>query len=776
MNIFKIVFSNIRKRKGAGITFLIMVILSALMLSISLSLITGGSGFFNKKVEEFNGPHYSNFIVAKSYQDDFMSFVQNYDGVTDVSLLDALICTGAWNMKSGASDGTIILLDKAELESKSFQKLTVIDEQAIETENMVILPVSFRSNGFKSGETISLNVSGKVYKFTIFGFFEDVLMGASTSGVNQVYVNTKNFKKLKTDDYFTSYKNLSVRFHKGEECTTFKTAFNKVSGLSANEEILLTYDNSKSGAMMFVNMASLILIIFSLIILIIAFIVARFSINNTIHEDITTIGALKSIGYKNRILRGSQLLQYLIIAGLGSILGSAVSLFTFSLIGDIVASTSGLLWINSVNIIPVIYCVLIICGLTSLITFVVTRKYKKITPINALRQGESHHSFRKNIMPLNKYRIPLNLHLGVKRCYKNLKNNFTLFIVISLLVFISSVVFTMSYNLNVDRTAMIQMVGLEMAEVWVQTDPELDINKVDKVINSQNEVSRTVLTGNATCMIDGLDSNVTYVESFSALKGNTVVKGRYPELHNEIALGSIMANATGKGLGDTVTVRINGIEMNYIVVGITQDIANMGDYCNITSEAIKRHNSEFTMDTIYVYLNKGENAKNYIENLKGMYGNQILMANSEEQIDEILSSLGGPFAAISIVMIVITVVIIGAVLFLLISALIRKEKKELGIMKAIGYKNRQLMLQILISMLLSFILGTALGITLGFIVTNPLLSAAFSSMGLISTYFIIPVLPTLLIGLGIFSVSVLTTCLISLRLKKISPQKLIVED
>lgn len=181
MNIFKIVFSNIRKRKGAAITFFIMVILSALMLSISLSLIIGGSNFFENKTEEFNTPHYSNYIVTNSYQDDFMTFAENYEGVTDVSLLDALICTGSWDMKSGTSNGTIMLLDENELKTESFQTLTVIDRQAAETEDMIILPVTLRSNGFKSGGTISLNVSGKIYEFTIYGFFEDVLTGHGLS-------------------------------------------------------------------------------------------------------------------------------------------------------------------------------------------------------------------------------------------------------------------------------------------------------------------------------------------------------------------------------------------------------------------------------------------------------------------------------------------------------------------------------------------------------------------------------------------------------------------
>ena len=86
-------------------------------------------------------------------------------------------------------------------------------------------------------------------------------------------------------------------------------------------------------------------------------------------------------------------------------------------------------------------------------------------------------------------------------------------------------------------------------------------------------------------------------------------------------------------------VKINGIKENYVVVGITQGIGNGGDYSNITAEAMQRHNSNFTMDTIYVYLNEGANAKDYIEYLNGIYGNQILTANSAEQIDGIIKNL-----------------------------------------------------------------------------------------------------------------------------------------
>ena len=775
MNIFKIVFSNIKKRKGASVTFLIMVILAALMLSVSLTLIVVGNNFYDKKSLEFNSPNYSNFIIENSYKDEFMTFAEDYEDTADISLTDTLFGTGAWEMKSGTYDATAAMLKLNEVREKSFQKLEIIDEQAVKTKDMIVLSIGFRSNGFKSGEKIELNLNGKNYEFTIYGFFEDVMTGSSTIGLSTAYLDNEYFEELKDDGFFLSYKNISIRFDKPEECLDFKAAFNKEFNLNANETFVITYNMIKESSMIFISILSMVLIVFALIILIIAFIVARFSINNTIHEDVTTIGALKSIGYKNRVLRGSQILQYLMIAILGSIIGSLISIFSFGMIGNIIAGTSGLLWINSSSIIPIAISVITICSLAFIITFIITRKYKAITPINALRQGDSNHSFKKNALPLHKYKMPLNVHLGLKKGYKNFKNNITLFMVVSLLIFISSFVYTMSYNLNADKTAMIQMIGLEMSEIWVQPDPELDINEIDKLIKSHDEVNHTLFSGNSVATVDKIDSNVNCLEDFSQLTVNTVVKGRYPQLYNEIALGSVIAKETGKIPGDTVSVRINEIEKDYVIVGITQDIGNGGDYCSITKEAILKHNSKFNMDTIYVYLNDGIDTKNYIEKLKGIYENQIMTANTADQLDSILGSMSGSFAAISVVMVVITIIIIAAVLFLLISTLIRKEKTELGIMKAIGYKNSQLVMHILISMMLSLIIGTILGIILGFVVTNPLFSAVFSSMGLLSTYFIIPVLPIILIGFGIFVFSIGTMCLISLRLKKISPQRLIVE-
>ena len=785
MNIFKIAFANIRKRKGAGISFLVMVIFAGLMLSMSLSLMIGGQGFYGNKVDELNAPHYTSFIIESEYKPEFKTFAESYPGYKVGNELETLFGTGTWKMKSSTAAVSILVLNIDELEAEnSFYKPVIIDKQAgAMTGDSVILPIAFKFDGFKTGQQIVLDLDGPIRQFKIHGFYEDTMFGASVSSLTIIYLNDNAFSDNITSGDFIPFKALMMRFEKVEMHSAFATAFRKFTQLDEGEVFEATYADGEMSATMFMNIVSMFLIIFSVIILVIAFIVVTFSIGSSIAEDIANIGALKSMGYRNATLKGSQLIQYLMIAFVGAVFGSLVSLIAFGALGDIIASTSGLLWLSSTNLLPAIISIVTICGLTALVTLFATRKYKKITPINALRQGGAQKVSGRNRMPLDRGGLSLNIHLGLKRFCNSIKNNIYLGITVMLLVFVSLLVFCMSYNMNVDRTAMINMVGLEMSDLYLQTSPGVDINVINDEVKAHAEVDRTMLSGGKYCYIGEYETFVYTVEDYTKLTIDTIVKGRNPVADNEMTLGSVTATATKKKIGDTVKLDINDVIKEYKVVGIKQNIGDGGGGCNITFNAIEEHMrdsdtglTDFKMSQIYVYLKDGVNSKDYMAGLKAHYGSDVMFMDVNEAMDNILSSMGDPLMAVSVVMVIITLVIIAFVLFLITSALIRKNKREFGIMKAIGYRNRSLVFQLFLSLLPALLLGTVLGTLLGFFVSNPLLSVFFSSAGLLKTYFIIPVAASLFISLGVLAASLGITYLIAFRLRKISPQKLIVEQ
>jgi len=776
MNKFKIAFANIKKRKGSAITFMVMVLISALMLSISVALLMGINDFYDKKLDELNAPHFNCFIYEGSYKNEYTDFAKNYESQTNTYLMDGLYVIGNWVFESTKKPGTNVFISETELTGSGFYKPEIIDAQSSKSTDMIILPISFKSSGVNSGDKIKFKIETD-YTFTVYGFYEDPICGSSTVSTIVAYVGDTKYSELKSDTAnFSSWKWLMVRFEKADNARDFIADFSRKYAFGANEIMALSYDQSKMSALLFPQLMSMLCIMFSLIILVIAFIVVNFSIKSSISEDIANIGALKSIGYKSKALRRIQIIQYLLIAALGSVIGSVIFLFVFGLLGNIIASTSGLLWVQGINVIPAVITIAAICVLTLLIVFFATRKYKKITPVNALRQGESHHSFKRNPAPLQNGNMPLNLHLGVKRFFNSAKNSVTLCIVVALLTFVSLTTYIISYNLNDDRTAMTQMVGLELAEIWVQGQPGYDIDIINDTVKSNDKVKDTLLSGTVGSFVKDYQTFAKVHEDNTKLTTNNLVRGEHPKKDDETTIGAIVANSIGKDLWDMVRIEINGKEKDYYIVGITQGIGDGGGGCEITYNAMLSHNDEFKWDTIYVYTKDGADVKVCYNELKNALGSSAMPIVVDEQLDAILSSLGDPLSMISMLMIIIAVVVIAFVLYLIISALIRKQKKEFGIMKAMGYKTRHIILQLLISFLPSLLIGTAIGIVLGFIVTNPLLIVFFSSMGLAKAYFIIPAVISIVIGLAIFVASMLISLLISLRLRKISPIKLILAN
>lgn len=778
MGIFKLAWASFKRKKSSGIVFLVMCTIAALILSTALSLMIGTKGFYDKKVNELNAPHFSSFFYETAYQQAHLDFAKEYNGVTEISTFDALFCIGNWQMKGGAKKETSVILISEQGVKASFYSTPVIDKQPTKTEgvNWATLPLNFKTAGFKSGQQIKMTVKNKIETFTIYGFYEDAIAGSSTFTVDMVLIDDVRLAVLANEAGYIRSKTVMMRFEKPRSSQKFYSDFVREFNFGDKDIVFFAhYEESEMAASMFTNMMSMIMMIFAVIILIIAFIVVMFSIKSSITEEIKSIGVLKSIGYDNRKLRLAQITKYICIAAVGAVIGGIGSIFFFMLIGNIIASTSGLLWLGGTNFLPSILSIAIITALTFLISWLFTRKYKKITPVNALRNSSSAKVRGGNILPLAATTLPLDTQMGVKRFIASLGSNIGLFIVISLLVFISILVNVMNYNLNIDRTAMIEMVGLEMSEVWVQVDPTANVDLIQRAadIESDTRVASTILTGGSAAFV-GEDQITIEVTDYKKLKMNTIINGRYPEAVGEIVLSAQNSKTFNKKVGSTLEVEINRHTEMYKVVGISQSIANGNS--KITIDAMHEHDPSFAYNMLYVYLKPGTDTKEFMNGLtNSVYGEGLDMMSTEEAMDTILSSLGDPVQLLTGIMMVLNVIIVAFVLYLMISTIIRKTKQEFGILKALGFTNRRLVLQLLLSLLPALVIGTLLGTLLGFVLTNPILTLFFGSIGLLKTYFIIPTLTTILIAFCIFGTGVIATYLISLKLKKISPQKLITE-
>lgn len=180
---------------------------------------------------------------------------------------------------------------------------------------------------------------------------------------------------------------------------------------------------------------------------------------------------------------------------------------------------------------------------------------------------------------------------------------------------------------------------------------------------------------------------------FSLVSNDLCYEGRNPEKENEIAVGSGLAQ--DYSIGDKIKVQKGNSVYTYDIVGYIQSVNYQGEVLELTNEGYLNLDSTHQSQSLYLYLNEKADVKSFVEEIEKKYKwdmnsvvNYDKMTKSSQGI--YLDMVEGTIAAIFLITILITFL----VLYMMIESLIIKRKQELGIYKAIGYSNIQLILQI----------------------------------------------------------------------------------
>lgn len=768
MKIFKIAISNIRRRKTGAVTFLMMSFIAVFMLSIAVTLFIGIGTFYDKKHTELQGSHYT----ALGQEELLNEFTKSQ--IEGSKYVKKWMQTKGYMIKADLEGSKrvemkYLLLNADDFTNSSLYPLKYIEQSESIPEHAIVLPMGLKSEDIKIGDTIVLNIDHRKYEFQVYAFFEDIEMGASTFSMIKAYIFDDSVELMEKEDDFVKTGYMTARLNDMDDIITFRKTLDEPDNLS-----VVTYAVSKTASSSFINIMSIVLLLFSIIVLFIAFIVVRYNIITSMEEDIATLGALKSVGFTNRQLIGAQLLQYGILSVTGCILGILASFGSFGFIGNVIAGTSGLLWSTGINWGTMALSALLIIALCEAIIFIISQRTRKITPINALRQGDSHHSFKKNRLPLKKYRMPLLLHLAFKNIAGSVKINITLILVITLLSMTSAIMCVMNYNMEHPQ-AFHDMVGLEDADFMAfMFDSYVD--DITEDVREYNDTEKIILFRNEEVLINSVTSNGAIYQDFSDSTAKDLYDGRKPTAENETAIGTSIASETKKTIGDTITMECFGVKKEYIVVGLVQGLHDGGRTVLFTLDGLQQHKSDVQLNGFAVVLSSGADKNEFEKFLKDKYEANIMITDLDAMLESVFEPMKGGINAAVIVMLCASAFIIAFILFLVINGAIRRDKKNYGIMKACGYTSRQLAIQLLLSYMPAQAVGSILGAVVSSVYTNDLLSLMFRAGGLNRTFFIVPVYQNMIVCILLFMISTAIVLLISLRIRKISAHKLIVEQ
>ena len=800
-NMYKTFFiakNNMKKQKGDMITFFILTFVAALLIFDCISAILGMGKVQDKCFEEINGPEVILCVADRDGLKDAAdktfrenSHLQGYEASPIVNAVAKYR-----NTKNKDFEEYQFFIEAYEAE-RTYLDLKV-DADSF-GENDIILPY-YTSGRFKVGDTFQFEFDGTTYDFRVAGFSEDPYMSSALNiSIFHVYTSQKMMDRIADEQEGNSVGRFMMYKGKTDPATMsddFETDdLEKEIGDSYKENVapyakenpdadvtnylLLNWDTMRTGAEILPIIVMGVLLLFSVIILIVAFLIISFSIRNFIQRNLKNTGILEASGYTVKELRRAISLEMIIVSGLGAACGTAVGALTFGFFGNIVSSILGHKWNQPIN---VIYAACTAAGLVFLVWLIsklISRAYKKITVLSALRGGLGAHNFKKNHFSFEKTKLPIPAVLSLKDTFGNLGRNIAMVIMIAILSIAMLCGFGMLENFGKDPDQMIKITGTTTGKIMVQnsrnnlTDEIWEIEGVTAILTYQNlepEISKGSKKMSA--------HTFAMIEPEKHYKA-TILEGRMPKQANELMVTAAVADELGIECGDVVKLTFAGTTEEYLITGINQRMQEMGRTMVMTVEGAEKllpGSARYTYEIdakdelTYEYL------KAEIEKIGKAHGEKLSYQDFEKLVDESMGAIMSSMKAICIVFSGITLLIVFFVESLVIRAKIVREWRGMGISKALGMTSKGLISQIMISNIPAILGGILIGSIIAPAAGMGIVKLIFMVFGIKELDFDISIAAMLITGISILLVAVLTSGLFGRKVRKLQPVEMITEE
>jgi len=786
-NIWMLAKANIRKSKGQTLSMALLIFVAAMFLNIGLVLYFGTSTFFDERARELNTAHFATLRTYDAPSDAQKNFIRQFPGVAEVELQLIVGGVGSIFVDNAQNNGALLFASINDVPNMN-PPVTIGNSLPFLEDSMYLPRALFLNSDFSIGDSITIGFMEENLYFTIAGSVEDILFDGESW---RMYVSESRFQTLQ--ELFPDSKGyiISARMDNIDDTVLLSTAyirefFGTEHGIPATlyglgsiaRRFPVIYNVERDNRLFVPLLVAIFISAFSLIILAVGLIITRFRIINSIEESMTNLGALKAMGYRNYQLIMSFVIQFGIVSLIGGLLGLMFAQIFMSDLIQISESQLGLVWNPGFNGLMFILSLAFILGLTLLFTIMSSWRINKLYPIAALRGGLSPHSFKKNYFPLDKSKRFLILQLALKQLLQEKKQAFMILIVIAAVTFISVIGISTYYNINVNTDAIVKMVaGVDAnIDIMVGVNNVLAAQEFQQRMEANPDVDRIFGFQHRLFFIEEVLVLVRVVEDFSYLAGYSLVEGRLPRHDNEIVISAPALFALGKELGDWVTVSYGGNEQIFMVTGVTQSHDFGGISAMVCMNGARTVQYDFMFASFGINLASGVSESLFVDELRNLEGSVLHeLISLQEQIAADLDDIGGIFAIVTSLILLVVSGVVTAVLFIVIKTSILRKKREIGIQKAIGFTTLQLMNQTAINLTPTIILGVIIGAMGGYFSFNPMIAVLMSGMGIVQADMSIPANYTLVLCVALLILSYCVSMLISWRIRKISAYALVTE-
>ena len=749
---FHILKKDMKRKKTMNVIVLLFIILSSMFASSSVNNIVtvlGGVEYFMDKSGIADVDYF--YLTAEKGSGDTMTAKLEAEPSVTGFTKETVIFNYAANI---TLDGKKVM---EYTNSSMIQRVGEADVKYFDKDNKVIESVPEGcvyitggqpvNSGLKEGDMLDIRAGEHTVRLKYIGYGKDAMLGSNFTNNPRLLVSDKTFEEFLADE--------STRNYVGGVYYV-KTSDRKALSEAVSEDVSITFDADGSVIRMTYIMEVLVaamLLIVSVILLLVAFVVLRFTIGFTIAEEFREIGVMKAIGIKNRYIRTLYLVKYLGMAIVGAVAGYFIGIpfgrmMLSSAEQSMVLGNDSSVLIGALAALAVVVIILLFC-------YSCTKKIRKLSPIDAVRNGQTGERFRKHsFMKLGKSRLGTNGFLSANDVVSQPKQYGIITLIFTLCLLLVMILANTANTLASDK--LLFTLGVTRSDIYYNTVQRfMDINSAktdyrEYIEECEKKLADAGIPGKiksetifkVPMEYGGMRQNVTMLWCPDTDTSEYVYeRGTPPQNVYEFATTSQICEEFGFDIGDKVELTINGKKEEYLLTAVFQSMNQLGKVGRLHQDVPMEFKNASLGFAFQINFDDHPD-KNTIEERKEKV-KELLEVDKVMNITEFVDDCVNSASAITTVknlMLIVTLLIIIMIAVLMERSFITKEKSEIALMKALGFKDKQIImhhtLRFVIVGALAGIFSAALCMPLTKLVIDPIFGIMGATEGV--SYEIVP--------------------------------------
>lgn len=785
LNILK---KDLKRKKTMNIILLIFIILAVMFVSSSGNNFTSIFTALDSYMDSAGVPDY--FIGTKGTAPNGKSvtdIVKKLDYVTSCKT-ENCIYTSLDAIKVNNKKIDMQYMGQETLTSFKSSVLTYFDGNNekitnIDKGELYLKKTFLTENNISIGDKITITIDNVSDEFTIKGYIKNAVFGSSMMDNQNFVLNQADYEK------FLKLNSLESRKGQYIYIDTTNTASLKQE-ISDDPTIVFAGDRNliKTTYIMDMIIAG-ILLVMSIFLIIIAFVILKFTITFTLKEEFREIGIMKAIGIKNIKIRSLYIVKYFAMSVTGAVIGFICgipfgNMLLMQASDNIVLNSKSGVLINLICSIAVVLIIMLFCYRS-------TKKVKHFTPVDAIRNGQTGERFRrKGIIKLSKIHLRPVTFMAINDIFSGFKQ-FSI-VMLSFMIGILLITITLNTISTLQSDKLISWFSMTESDVYLvfknseekyivndghqklkedlkEMENELSDNGIKAKCASEILFKFTIEKGDYKCKSLSFQGTGTTADQYTYLEGTAPVN------KNEVAITYIIADTIHAKIGDTVTISTAEGSSDYIVTAIYQSMNNMGEGIRINEKVELDYSQAFEIfDYQITYTdNPTDNEKNErLKLIKELYPNYSVK-NGGEYVDTLIGGAAGYMNDVAYLIVLIVIIINILVSVLMEKSFFTNEKSEIAMLKAIGFSNRAIICRQTLRMAIVMTAAAIIAVLLAEPVGQLAVTGIFRIMGAKNIIFDVNIIQTYIIyPLIVLVCTIISVFIASQQVRKVSSSEI----